>query len=157
MRACPGGVAILLSLTAALPCQAQTVAALTLSGRVAHPASLSMADLAKLPPVTLDLPAKPGQAAPHVTGVPLWTLLDRAGWSDLPGRKTHLQHVVLARGRDGYAVAVSIGEIDPALEGEQVLVVTARDGKQQPTLELAVPGDHKAARHVKDLVALDVQ
>ena len=157
MRVRLGGMAVLLSLAAALPCPAQPVAALSVSGRVAHPASLSMADLAKLPAVTIDLPARPGQTAPHVSGVLLWTLLDQAGWTDLPGRKTHLQHVVMARGRDGYAVAISIGEIDPALEGEQVLVVTARDGKPLPNLELAVPGDHKAARHVKDLVALEVQ
>ena len=150
-------MAAVLSAAAALPCQAQPAAALTLSGRVVHPASLSTADLTKLPTITLDLPAKPGQPAPHVTGVLLWTLLNGAGWSDLPGRKTHLQHVVLAHGRDGYAVAVSIGEIDPALEGEQILVVTGRDGKPLPALELAVPGDHKAARHVKDLVALEVQ
>ncbi len=152
-----GRAALLLSLNAALPCRAQPAAALTLSGRVVHPASLSAADLARLPSATLDLPAKPGQPAPHLSGVLLWTLLDQAGWSDLPGRKTHLQHVVLARGRDGYAVAVSIGEIDPALEGKQVLVLTQRDGKTLPALELAVPGDHKAARRVKDLVALEIQ
>ena len=144
-------------LSAASPGLAQPVSALALSGRINHPANLSLADLAKMPATTLDLPAKPGQPAPHVTGVLLWTLLDGAGWSDLPGRKTHLQHVVLARGRDGYAVAVSIGEIDPAFEGEQVMVVTGRDGKPLPALELAVPGDHKAGRHVKDLVALEVQ
>ncbi len=157
MRLRLAGMACVVGVSACLPCQAQPAAALTLSGRVVHPAGLSMTDLAKLPAITIDLPAKPGQPAPHVTGVLLWTLLDQAGWSDLPGRKTHLQHVVMARGRDGYAVAVSIGEIDPALQGEQVVVVTARDGKQQPTLELAVPGDRKAARHVKDLVGLDVQ
>ena len=53
-----GWAAIVLGLTASLRCHAEQEAALSVSGRVAHPASLSLADLAHLPAVTLDLPAK---------------------------------------------------------------------------------------------------
>lgn len=126
---------------------------LALSGRLVHPRSLAAADLAGLPLVSLGLPASGNKPPAHVSGALLWPLLDQAGWVDKPGRKTRLQHVILARGRDGYAVALSIAEIDPNLEGKQVLVATAKDG----TLELVVPGDKRAARRVHDLVALDVE
>jgi hypothetical protein len=148
-------------LLTAVPAFAQTAAvsgpALSLSGRLAHPRGFSRAELGSLPKVSADLPGKPGEAPAHVSGVLVWSLLDQAGWQDLPGRKTHLQHTVLARGRDGYSVALSIGEIDPALEGKAVLVVTDRDGKPADRLDLFVPGDKRAARRIHDLVALDVQ
>ena len=63
----------------------------------------------------------------------------------------------MARGRDGYTVALSIAELDPSLEGKQVLIATARDGKPLGGLELIVPGDKRAARQVHDLLAIEVQ
>ena len=149
-----------LALALAWPAAAGQAAdiALSLSGRLAHPRSFSAAELAALPQAALPEPAS-GQAAPgpHWTGVLLWPLLDQAGWVDQPGRKTHLQHVILARGRDGYGVALSIGELDPAFEGKQVLIATGRDGKALGSLELGGPGDRRHARWVHDLQAIEVQ
>ena len=151
---------------AAVPALAQSPATadpqgeeLALSGHIAHPRSYSAKDLAVLPQVSVDVPANGSPQAPttHLTGVLVWPLLDAAGWSDVPGRKTYLQHVILARGKDGYAVALSIAELDPGFEGKQVIVAMAQDGKPLDHPELVVPGDHRAGRRVKDIVALDVQ
>ena len=135
------------------------VGPIALSGKIAHPRSFALADLAALPAVTGEVPAsaKPDAGTTKFTGVLLWPLLDAAGWVDLPGRKTHLQHVILARGRDGYAVALSIAELDPGFEGKQVIVATSQDGKALDAPELVVPGDRRAGRRVHDLVGIEVQ
>ena len=139
--------------------QAADAVALTIQGRVAHPRTYSAADLQHLVPTTVSV----SQASEHgvrpatYTGVLLRALLDQAGLVDQPGPKTHLRHTVLASGRDGYAVAVALGEFDPTFENKQVIVAYARDGKPLAGLQLIVPGDHRAGRSVRDLVSLDVR
>ncbi len=132
---------------------------LVLSGRIAHPRSYSASDLAALPAATVEVPASGKPDAPRTTygGTLLWPMLEAAGWVDLPGRKTHLQHVILAKGNDGYAVALAIAELDPGLEGKQVIVATTQDGKPLAAPELVVPGDKRAGRRVHGLVTIDVQ
>lgn len=132
---------------------------LAVSGRVAHPRTYSAADLAALPVVTVAVPASAKPDAPKVSyaGTLLWPMLDAAGWLDLPGRKTHLQHLILVRGSDGYAVGVSIAELDPGFEGKQIILATMQDGKPLSPPELVVPGDKRAGRRVHGVVAIEVQ
>lgn len=130
--------------------------ALTLTGHLAHPRGFSTADLAALPHVNAAIPAHTGTPT-QASGILLWPLLDQAGLIDQPGRKTHEQHVIFARGQDGYTVALSIGELDPSLEGKPVLIVTTHDRTPTDHLDLYVPNDHRAARRVHDLVAIDVE
>lgn len=53
-------------------------------------------------------------------------------------------------------IAVAIGEIEPNLEGKQILVAYSRDG--QPTEpRLVVPGDKHGARSVRDVVRVTVK
>ncbi len=134
-------------------------APIVLSGKIAHPRSLAPADIAALPVATVDVSAsaKPDAGTMKFSGTLLWPILDAAGWQDLPGRKTHLQHVVLVRGQDGYAVALSIAELDPAFEGKQVIIATTQDGKPLPQPELIVPGDRRAARRVHNIAAIEIQ
>ena len=134
-------------------------APVVLSGKVAHARSFTPADFAGLPAVSAEVPVsgKGDTVTVKFTGVALWPLLDAAGWQDLPGRKTHLQHVVLVRGQDGYAVALAIGELDPTFEGKQVIIATNEDGKPLPQPELVVPGDKKAGRRVKNIAGIEVQ
>ncbi len=145
-------IVVLLAVGTPALAQALPDASLSLSGHLAHPRGFSAADLASLPSATAD--AADGS---HFTGMLLWPLLNQAGWVDAPGRKTHLQHVILAHGRDGYTVALSIGELDPNFAGKAILVATAHDGKPLKGFELFVPGDSKAGRRVHDLVAIEVQ
>ncbi len=128
---------------------------LGLMGRVEHPRTLALDDLKALPPVTVEVAH--GEHKASYTGTLLWTLVSAATPVDDAGKGGHLQHVLLARGQDGYAVALAVGELDPRLENKQVVVAYEQDGKPLPALHLAVPGDAHAARSVRDLVSVEVR
>lgn len=167
---CPpaGAAAVLLALLGPLaPCRAQAVQAiiaaapieLAIAGRVGQPRTLSLADLQALPPVTVEVTyatARGPQSATY-TGALLWPLLTAAAPVDEPGRNTHLRHTLLAHGRDGYAVALAFGELDPHMAGKQVIIAYAQDGKPLPLLRLVVPDDSHAGRAVRDLVFIEVR
>ena len=144
---------------AAAVAQSNAPSGLAIGGRVEHPSTLALADLQALPPVTVEVEhAHEKDAQSHTfTGALLWPLITAAGPMDEPGKRTFLQHTVLARGQDGYAVALAIGELDPNFEGKQVLVAYAEDGKPLPGLRLVVPADARGGRGVRDLVAIEVR
>ncbi len=91
------------------------------------------------------------------TGALLLPLLQAARPVDAPGRATQNQHVMMARGSDGYAVAVAFGEMDPHLEGKPVLIAHFMDGKSLPAPHLAVPRDSHGGRAIHDLAAIEVR
>lgn len=141
-------------------------AGLSLQGRVARPRTFTAAELQALPPTTVELdaaeghdgrPATPAGSHAAYTGDLLWSLVDGAGLVDEPGARTHLQHTIIARGQDGYAVALAVGEIDPKFEGKPVIVAYARDGQAMPGLKLVVPNDRRGGRSVRDLVSIEVR
>lgn len=115
--------------------------------------------LAGLPRSDADLTAH-GQRQ-RCEGVALADLLARAGApSGEALRGTALTLVVIAKGRDGYRVAFSLGEIDSRLGNRPVLIADRCDGQPLPAadgpLRLVVPGDARAARSVRQLVRLDI-
>lgn len=61
--------------------------------------------------------------------------------------------VALVEARDGYAVAFTLAEFDPALGGHHIVLADHEDGAVLPTnagpLRLIVPGDQKGARWVR--------
>lgn len=130
-----------------------------MSGQVEHPRTLTLADLQALPPITLEVAHTTSRGVQRgtYTGPLLWALISAAVPVDEPGGRNRLQHTLLARGRDGYAVALSIGELHPDLGRQQVLVAYAQDGQAMPALRLVVPGDSHASRNVRDLVAIEVR
>ncbi len=139
------------------PALAQTTPVeFALQGRVEHPRTLALNELRALPPVTVEAAAH-GERKASYTGALLWTVLKAATPVDDAGKGGWFQHVVVARGQDGYAVALAIGELDPQLESKQVVIAYEEDGKPLPALHLAVPGDAHAARGVRDLVAIEVR
>ena len=113
-----------------------------------------------MPAATVELDSTTSKGVEHMkyTGPLLWTPMQAAQPVDDPsGGNTALQHTILARGQDGYAVALSIGEIDPRMEGKPVLVAVTQDGKPVNYLRLVVPGDVHGARSVRDLASIDVR
>ena len=152
------GLAGLLAPAAAIA-QNSTPPGLTIQGQVQHLRTLALADLQALPPVTVEVEhAHERDAQRHTfTGALLWPLITAAGPVDEPGKRTFLQHTILARGQDGYAVAMAVGELDPNFEGKQVLVAYAEDNKPLPSLRLVVPADARGGRSVHDLVAIEVR
>ena len=126
-----------------------------LDGKVNHPAAYSLTELKALPAVSIETHYE-GQAKEQWKGASLGPLLDKAGMVDEEGAGAGQRHVILAKGSDGYAVAVAIGEIDPRFEGKAVIIAYERDGKPLDSLRLVVPGDAHAGRNVRDLAELTV-
>ncbi len=170
LRLGSGLLAVLFALLPPAPCAAQATAPaglgatpasleLVISGRIEHSRTLALADLQALPPVSVEVAytTTRGQQKAAYTDALLWPLLTAAAPVDEPGRNTHLLHTLRAQGRDGYAVALAIGELDPHMEGKQVIVAHTQDGKPLPALRLVVPGDSHAGRSVRDLVSIEVR
>ncbi len=86
-------------------------------------------------------------------------MLENAGLVDDPGKNASLKHTLLITGRDGYAVALAIGELDPHYEGKSVILAYAGGDPPASTaqLRLVVPGDVHGGRSVRDVAAIEVR
>jgi hypothetical protein len=85
------------------------------------------------------------------------TLVGDAVPIDGGGKNVRLRRSLSVTGRDGYAVALSFGELDPDFEGKQIVLAYAKDGKALETIQLVVPGDRRGGRAVRDVVSVDVR
>jgi len=142
----------------ALPVAAEVK--LAISGDVPMPVTLSAADLATMPRTSAEITEQDGAKSTY-EGVALQEILKKAGVSF--GRQMRgkaLAGYVLAEASDGYAVAFSLGELDPDLGGEKVIIADKRDGKPlfeyQGPVRLVIPADKEGARSVRMLQKLEV-
>jgi DMSO/TMAO reductase YedYZ molybdopterin-dependent catalytic subunit len=133
---------------------------IAVTGDVATPLTLNANDLAKMPREHVDV-AGPDGAKTAYEGVALQEILKKAGigfGSQLRGKA--LAGYVLAEGSDGYAVVFSLGELEPNLGGERVIIADTRDGKplaaDQGPARLVLPADKEGARSVRMLQRLEV-
>jgi hypothetical protein len=89
----------------------------------------------------------------------LWSLIEKVGLVDEAGKNASLKHTLLITGRDGYAVALALGELDPHYEGKSVILAYA--GGEPPAsieeLRLVVPGDLHGGRSVRDVAFIEVR
>jgi hypothetical protein len=133
-------------------------ASVALSGQVAHPTKLTVGQLKKLPPVNVSVSRQTdrGPMTARFTGALVWTILDSAGWINGPEKNAYLRHTIFVTGKDGYIVALSEGEIDPKLEGKQIILAAEKDGQPLDAPRLVVPGDAHASRSVHDVVSIEV-
>lgn len=138
---------------------ASPTAALTISGAVDKPLSLSLDDLAKLPHTTLKVTHNGKEET--FDGVPLWDLLKQAGVP--PAGTPHLAHLgfaVVAVGSDGYHVAFALGEVNPEFNDSGILVADKLDGQpigaKPGPLHLIVPHDKKEGRWVRNFISIEV-
>jgi len=90
-------------------------------------------------------------------GALLWSVVDKAGLLNGAEKNGYLRHTLLVRGSDGYAAALSEGEIDPKLEGKQVILAYQKDGATFDRPRLVVPGDAHGARGVHDVITIEVK
>jgi DMSO/TMAO reductase YedYZ molybdopterin-dependent catalytic subunit len=133
---------------------------LAVTGDVPTPLALSASDLAAMPREHVEMTEQDGEKTTY-EGVALQEILKKAG---LPfGRQMRgkaLAGYVLAEAKDGYAVAFSLGELDPDLGGTRVLVADKRDSKPlfeyQGPVRLVIPADKEGARSVRMLEKLEV-
>jgi len=132
-----------------------------LEGAVKQQLVLDEAFLKSFPATTIDVTFETGQgkSSGRYTGVLLWSLLEKAGLVDQPGKNANLKHTLLITGRDGCAVALAIGELDPHYEGKSVILAYA-DGDPPASvaqLRLVVPGDAHGGRSVRDVAVIEVR
>jgi hypothetical protein len=148
----------------AAPIAAQTVAhspSLTISGDVAKPVSLSLADFSAMPHKTLKATNPHDQKDEVYEGVPLADLLKLAGApSGDKLRGAALATCVVAEAADGYRVVFSLAELDPGIQDSNVLVADKLDGhplddKLGP-LRVVAPLDKRPARWVRMVQAIRV-
>jgi DMSO/TMAO reductase YedYZ molybdopterin-dependent catalytic subunit len=133
---------------------------LAVTGDVPTPLALSASDLAAMPRDHVEMTEQNGEKTTY-EGVALQEILKKAG---IPfGRQMRgkaLAGYVLAEAKDGYAVAFSLGELDPDLGGTRVIVADKRDGKPlfeyQGPVRLVIPADKEGARSVRMLEKLEV-
>ena len=125
-------------------------AALAVDGHVAHPAHLTLDQVKALTPITVSLTfdSDHGPQTGTYTGALLLDIVRQAAPMDKGSDKgAPWAHTILARGRDGYGVALAIGEIEPRFEGKKVIVAYQRDGKSMEgqTSALWCPATRMAA------------
>lgn len=135
---------------------------ITIAGQVQRSETLTIADLQKLPPVSISASylTDRGPESAIYTGALLWSVLSQAGPIDAPGKNAKLRHTFLVTASDGYAVSLSEGELDPNYEGKSVILAYEKDGKPfdaEAGIRLVVPGDKHGGRAVRDVVRIDVQ
>ena len=152
----PVALTLLLLLAAAPPLHAQTIA---ITGLVAHPGPMDAKALAALPQTTVTgtFNSMAGKQTHTWSGPKLLDILNRAGLTDEPGKRTRMRHVILAIGTDSYAAAIALGEIDPKGEAKNVIVALAQDSTPLKTPRLVVPNDASLTRCVHDLASLEVR
>jgi hypothetical protein len=125
------------------------------------PVALSLADFHALPHVTLKVHNGHSNTDETYSGVPLASLLSKVSaplGSEL--RKEALTNYLIATGSDGYAVVLSLAEVDPSFHEGQVLVADTRDGQplgKSGPFELIVSGDKRPARWVHNLESVALQ
>src|SRR5262245_15332914 len=155
------GVAALTAVAAARPVAAQTDAAvaLAIAGDVRTPVSITPAELKALPRTRVEMKDE-GKTVVY-EGVLVAELLKRAGvplGSDLRGDA--IATYVVASATDGYQVVFSIGELDPAMTSNEIIIADAIDGKPlfayQGPFRIVAPKDARGARSVRMLTRLEV-
>jgi hypothetical protein len=140
--------------------RAQGNAGLAILGDVTTPLSVKADDLTAMPRKTVEVKDQSGATVTY-EGVLVGELLKRAGvpvGGDLHGAA--LSTCVKASATDGYQVVFSLGELDPALSGSDIIVADTANGKPlsdtQGRLRIVVPRDARPARSVRMLERLEV-
>ena len=139
---------------------AATAGDIRLSGAVKEPRSWSVDGLATLPLQTQEVRflGEGMQKSIRGKGVSLYDLLQRAKPKFDPKKKRDmLRYAVLVHATDGYATAISWGEIDPDFAAKPILVTVEENDKRLPRPGLIVPGDKHGGRHVYDMDRISLQ
>jgi hypothetical protein len=160
---CAPGISLVLGFSSAL-CLVSLPAAtaeqpLAVKGLVSQTLFLDLAELRKFPAthIAITQASSRGPVALDCTGASLSAILQRAKLSFGTQRNANLAHTLLISADDGYAVALSMGEIDPDYGHVAPLIATDCGGKPLDAPRLVVPGDVHAGRAVSGLVSIEVK
>jgi len=129
------------------------------SGDVPRALTLTAADLKAMPRTTVTVNEQ-GKDVKY-DGVLVGEVLTRAGaplGRELSGPA--LATYVLATAKDGYQVAFSLGELDPAMSANEIIIADTIDGKPlfdyQGPFRIVAPHDKRGARSIRMLQRLEV-
>jgi DMSO/TMAO reductase YedYZ molybdopterin-dependent catalytic subunit len=138
---------------------AQAESPLAVAGDVSKPLTLTAADLKAMPRTTVSVMDQ-GREVKY-GGVLVAEILARAGaplGRDMSGPA--VASYVVATGKDGYAAVFSLGELDPAMTSNDIIVADTVDGQPlfdyQGPYRIVAPHDKRGARGVRMLQKLDV-
>jgi DMSO/TMAO reductase YedYZ molybdopterin-dependent catalytic subunit len=139
----------------------QTAAQLKIGGAVSTPLTLTMADLKAIPHKTVKVLNTHNEKTETYEGVPLETLLQRAGVPQGEAlRGPAMTEFVLVEASDGYRVTFSLAELDSSIADSEVLVADSLDGaslgENEGPLKLVAPHEKRPARWVRMLKSITV-
>jgi DMSO/TMAO reductase YedYZ molybdopterin-dependent catalytic subunit len=134
--------------------------ALSVTGEVKTPLTLTLAELESMPAETVSAKDHDGSTASY-QGVSLHAVLVRAGVPQGESlRGEALQLCVLAKAADGYKVAFALAESDPLFTDKKILLAYRRDGKELDAragpLRLVIPDEKRQARWVREVTELEI-
>jgi hypothetical protein len=100
-----------------------------------------------------------GPVRARLLEVPLWSVLQAAGVLDGMDGRQRIRRVLKVTGRDGHVAALALAEIDPDFAAKPVLLGWRIDGRPLPgsELRLALPGDRRGGRNVRDVVRIALE
>lgn len=156
MRNLGWGVVLLVASLAVAP--AALAQSLSLVGPDGQTAQLDAAALAALPHVTVTV--KQHGETHSFQGVPLGDLVARVGAAT--GKQVHgaeLATVIRVTAADGYQVAISLAETDPATRADRVILADRSEAgplTADGPFRLVVEGDLRPARAARNVVKLEV-
>jgi molybdate transport system substrate-binding protein len=136
----------------------------TISGLVTTPATMTVADLQKLPATTVTATLRTDKGTVGVysyTGVLLNTVIQRAVPVTNPSFKNDtLRQFVTVGATDGYQVTIGMAEISPQFGHQPIILAYMRNGKllgaDEGAIRLIVPGDTLAGRWVSNVNSIVV-
>ena len=133
---------------------------LALKGLAGQSVTVTPADLAAMPHVTLTLSVE-GKTRTY-EGVPLTALLAKVGAPSGKALKgADLSDVVLVSAKDGYVVALALAETDPLVRKDQIILADKADGAPMPDglgpYRLVVEGDQRGARQARMVVSIELR
>jgi len=131
--------------------------AVQITGAVKQPLNLTAGDLAKMARATVRINTEGTQTV--FEGVWLHEVLKKAGAPEGMHGKALAAYLV-AEAQDGYQVVFSLGEINPDLIDNEILLADTANGKPlggaQGRFQLLAPKDKHRSRSVRMLTRIDV-
>ena len=137
---------------------AQSVA---IRGPAGQSSAVTQADLAALPRQSVTLAGEHGPARRY-EGVALTSLLERVGAPVGKAlRGPAMADIVVIAASDGYRVALGLGETDPGVRPEKVILADKVDGgpldANEGPFRLVVEGDLRPARAARQVTSITVE
>jgi len=153
-------VLLMVSFFFATKAQVKTEASVKISGELAKPFVLTLADLSKMP--RIDVMRKDRDNKEHqYSGVLLSSLLTQGGATmgkDLRGE--NLTKYVMVEASDGYQIIFSLAELDPEFSDQKIILADTIDKNPLPVADgpfrIIVQNDKKPARCIKQVTNIKI-